>query len=55
MFQIPEWMKTRRYQESEDARRSLEAVRGMLDAEMVNLRKVMRKATERREADHAAD
>lgn len=55
MFPIPEWLKTRRHQESEQAKRSLDAVRGMLDAEMASLKSAMEKATVKREADHATD
>lgn len=55
MISLPQWFKSRLHLESDEKKRSLEAVRGLLDAEMTGLRIAMRKATEQKGADHAAD
>jgi hypothetical protein len=53
MISIKHWLKSRQHQESDEARRAMALVRGMLDAEMNGLKLAMQLATAKREANDA--
>ncbi len=55
MIPFPHWLKSRQQQESDEARRALASVRGMLDAEMASLKEAIQLATAKREANDATD